>query len=166
MRTLIITLAAITILTSCSEKKTIVYENDTEPHEWIGQITVKDRPNAHSGKSVSVIDSLNPYSLGFRKNIKDISTEKIKKITYSYWILTKSNNIKVASVLSIDSEGKNINWQGHPQEGNLKEPNKWVKVSDTFEIPANAEGKDVLSLFVWNTSKEEILVDDFEVKVE
>ena len=68
--------------------------------------------------------------------------------------------------MSIDLEGKNINWQGIPQEGKLKEINKWVKVNDTFEIPANIESKDVLSLFVWNTSKEEILVDDFEITVE
>jgi hypothetical protein len=155
---------------SCSDeeqkdikKQGIIFENDMEPHEWGGAITIKERPNAHSGKSVSVMDSINAYSLIFVKPIDDISKEKIKSVTYSYWIFMKNANAKANTVLSIDSNDKNILWAGRPVAA--KELNKWAQVIETFDLPDTIEPKYSLRLYVWNISKEEILVDDFKIVV-
>lgn len=163
MRTLFITLSAVVILTGCSEKKPISFENDTEPHDWTQGFTIKERSNAHSGKFVSVIDSTNSFSLAFHKKIQDISEEKIKSVTFSYWIFVSDLNAKGKTVLGVDDEGKLIDWQGRIFQDRVSEPNKWVQISETFTIPDKVEPKDILSLCVWNESKSEILVDDFQV---
>lgn len=164
MRTLFITLSAIAILTSCSEKQPIVFSNDTEPsQEWLNQETIKPRPNAHSGKTVSVIDSINTYSLGFKKTFKDIATDKIKTATLSYWVYLKNSTAKANTVYSVDFEGKNVNWEGPPLHEKVKEYNKWVQVSETFNIKDNTDPKSTMTFYVWNISKEEILVDDIKI---
>ncbi len=163
MRTLFITLVAIALLTSCSKKQPIVYENDTEPHEWGATTMLKERPNAHSGKSVSVIDSVNIYSFGFGKTIKDISPERIKWVTFSYWAYVNSAKAKAKTVFCINLEGKNIDWRGPPLQDKVKELNTWVKVSETFLMPRVVDPRSSLSLYVLNDSKEEILIDDFQV---
>ncbi|MEO6903166.1 MAG: hypothetical protein ABI315_08430 [Bacteroidia bacterium] len=163
MRKLFIAVTCITFLASCSKKNPTIYENDTEPHEWIGQTSITQVANSHSGKSASLIDSLNPYSLGLQKKIKDINGGKFKTIIFSYWVFIKSDSIKAYTVLSVDYEGKNLNWEGHPLKDKIKERNKWVQVNETFTLPPTAEPDNNITLYVWNPLKEEVLIDDLRI---
>jgi hypothetical protein len=164
-------LMAAVIFTGCenksqesTSKKPIVFSNNMEPDpEWIGTETIKERPNAHSGKSVSVTDSVNQYSLGFNKRAGDASEDKIKKVVFSYWIFFKNANCKANSVISIDGDGKNIYWLGAPVQDRVKEYNKWVQVNEVFNIPVDIKPDNSIKLYVWNVSKEEILVDDLHI---
>jgi hypothetical protein len=164
MRTLLIAIAIMALLSNCSEKQPIVYENDTEPHEWGGINTIKERPNAHSGKSVSIIDSITPYSLTFGKRLEEISPDKIKSVLISYWVYFKNPNTKANTVLSINLDGKNNGWQSSPVENKVKELNTWTQITEIFPVPENIDPKNVLALYVWNNSKEEILIDDFHIE--
>jgi hypothetical protein len=163
MRKLFIAITCIAILASCSKKNPAIYENDTEPHEWVGQTSITPIANSHSGKSVSLIDSLNPYSLGLQKKIEDIAEGKFKTINFSYWIYLKSDSIKANTVLSIDYDGKNLNWEGRPLKGKVKEFNKWVQINEKFTLPPTAEPDNTITLYVWNPSKEEVLIDDLRI---
>lgn len=164
MRKLFITIICVTLLASCSKRNPAIYENDTEPHDWIGQTSITEVSNSHSGKSVSLIDSLNPYSLGLQKKIEDIAEGKFKTINFSYWVYLKSDSIKALTVLSIDYEGKNLNWEGLPLlKDKVKELNKWVQVNETFKMPSSAEPDHNITLYVWNPSKEEVLIDDLRI---
>ncbi len=160
MRKLFIFLASIVLLGGCSKKNPVTFENDTDDHDWINQQTIKDIPNAHSGLSASVLDSVHQYSLGFRKTIESIGI-KPKKIEFSYWLFVKSENHKASTILSIDFEGKNIDWQGRPVTA--LEINKWVQVVESFTLPKTINPNYKVSLYVWQTSKEEVVVDDLMV---
>jgi len=151
-------------LLSCSEHKPIVFSNDLEPHNWTNLVTIKNRPNAHSGATVSISDSTNPYSLCFNSHLAELG-ENVHAITYSYWVMVKNPEINVVSVFSIEKAGKCLHWQG-PEEGvKLKVLNQWVQVVETFEIPKGTEPDAEIKLYALNKSKDEVLYDDFEVKV-
>ena len=146
-----------------TKKEKTLFENNTEPNDWIGGETIKERPNAHSGKSVSITDTVNQYSLGFCRLAGTSCEEKIKKITFSYWVLFKNASCKANSVLSIDAGSKNIYWHGTQIQDRVKGFNKWVQIIEVFDIPVDVEPEHTIKLYVWNTSKEEVLVDDLQI---
>lgn len=157
----VIAIASITLLTSCSKKKQFVYENDTDFHEWINQQYVKNVPNPHSGMTSSVIDSVHAYSLGLSKTIANISDQKLTQVKFSYWVYVKSDQAKASAVISIDLNGKNNFWEGRPLKGAAL--NTWTQIEETFAIPDKLDPNNVIALYVWNNSKEEILVDDLKM---
>ena len=163
MYKLFITVFSIALLTGCSKKKEAIYENDTDLHEWINQQSIKNVPNAHSGGTACVIDSAHSYSLGLSKTIENVGIGKLKEVRFSYWIFMKDDKAKANSVLSIDFNGKNVHWDGHPVK--VTEYNKWVLIDETFTLPEKTDLNNQLSVYVWNISKEEILVDDLKIKL-
>ncbi len=157
----IIAVASIAIFTSCSKKKQFIYENDTDFHEWINQQSVKSSPIAHSGVSVSIIDSTHEYSLGLSKTIANISDQKLTQVKFIYWAFIKSDQAKASTVLSIDLNGKNNLWEGRSLKGATL--NTWTQIEETFAIPDKLDPSNVISLYIWNNSKEEILIDDLKI---
>lgn len=162
MNKLLILLASVTLLASCSKKKPTVYENDTDLHDWINQKTIKVMDQVHSGSSAAVIDSAHTFSLGFSKTIEDISSNKFKEVDFSYWIFVKSDKAKLSTVFSIDFNGQNIDWAGRPVT--IKELNKWIQIRETYKIPATAKPNNQLTMYALNESKEEILMDDLKLE--
>ena len=155
-----LTVLSLPFLSSCMKKKEFIYEADCDYHEWTNMYTVKTVPNPHSGVRVSCIDSTHEYSLGFSKTIANISDKKLKQVKLSYWVFITSDKAKATSVISIDFQGKNNYWDGRPVKGTL---NTWVQVEEIFKIPENTDSNNQLSLYVWNNSKEEILIDDINI---
>ncbi len=159
MNKLLIIIASITLLSSCSKKKPAVYENDADFHDWINEKTVKET-QAHSGVHASVIDSVNIFSLGFSKTIEDIGSGKWKEVHLSYWMYAKSDKAKINTVFSIDFNKENINWEGRPV--NIKELNTWVQVNETYKLPEAAKFNNQFTSYVLNESKEEVIIDDLK----
>jgi len=157
----VIAIASIAFLTSCSKKKQFIYENDTDFHEWINQQYVRPVPNPHSGTTVSVIDSLHEYSLGLSKTIANISDKKLTQVKFSFWAYIKSDQAKATVVLSVDMNGKNNLWEGRPLKGAAL--NTWTQIEETYAIPDKLDPNNVVSIYVWNNSKEEILIDDLKM---
>lgn len=164
MYKLFISLISIALLSSCSEKKNILYENDTDFHDWINQQNIKNVSNPHSGFSSCVLDSTHEYSLGFSKTIQKISAKPIKKIKFSYWAFLKNDLAKATTVFSVDFNGKNINWDGRPLA--VRETNKWIQVQETYQLPKVAQPNNEISFYVWNNSKQEIWIDDLKIEFE
>ncbi|MDQ3046846.1 MAG: hypothetical protein M3R27_04800 [Bacteroidota bacterium] len=166
MKHLFLVVLLIGILSSCKNKNAateLVFTNDAEPKEWIGNMTIKDSPFAHSGVSASITDSLHPYSLGLRKQLKEINGGKVTKATFSFWVYFKTPNCSANCVLSIDGQEKNYFWIGTTLNQKVREYNKWIEVVETFLLPTNTDPSHTLSLYVWNVSKEEVLVDDLKI---
>ena len=170
MRTLIITLAITSILASCStkevkpEKSTIVFENNAEIDEWAPIQSIKQVPNAHSGKFVSVIDSVAPYGLGISKSFKEIGNQQTDSVLFNFWIFVKNINTDAKTICDIvDPTGKDIQWMGVPIKDKVKEANKWIEIKEVFKMPANINKENYIKLFVMNTSKDEILIDDIRI---
>lgn len=161
MRKFLILIASFALLTACTKKKQIVYENDTDYKDWINQQTVKNVPNPHSGFSSSVTDSTHPYSLGFSKIIENIGADKFKEVEVTYWIYTKSDLAKAHTVFSVDFSGKNIDWSGRLAP--LKKE-AWIEVKEIYKLSGKAQPNNQLSVYVWNVSKEEVLIDDLKIR--
>jgi hypothetical protein len=173
MRLLLITTLSTTmlLLNSCFHKKnpevkqSVIFSNNAEIDDWTPVATIKQNANAHSGKYVSVIDSVNVYSLGLSKKIIDISTQKIDSVIISYWVYLKNNSANACTVISVETpQGKSAYWDGPSLRSKAKELNKWIEVKESFKLPADTDKNNVLKLYVWNKSKEEILLDDFKVE--
>lgn len=163
---LFISLVAVACTTKKTEEKTALLStyNNTEPAEWNSN-SIKKSTDAHSGMNVATIDSATIYSLGYEKQIENISKTPISKAVFSYWIMLKNNKAVAKTVLSIDDtvSKKNIVWVGNPVKEKVKELNKWTQIEETFQIPKNVTPKHILKLYVLNDSKEEILLDDFKI---
>ncbi len=172
MRTLLFISSAVILFSGCSAPETKVNEpilmsyNNTEPNDWNSLYTIKKSDNAHSGMNVAFVDASTEYSMGYLKSIENISKSKLDSVTFSYWAFCKDNKAKAQTVISIDlpDNAKNLFWAGHPMQDKVKEYNKWIKITESFKLPPNIDTKSVLKLYVWNNSKEEILLDDFKVE--
>lgn len=174
MRFLFLLTFVTVILNSCAkkqpdEKKELVAitttSNNTEQNEWINAFTIKPYANAHSGNSVSVIDSSSVYSVGYEKQLANISKSTINSVVFSYWVLLKNDKAEAKTVLSVidTTSKKNVVWIGNLIKHNVKENNKWTEITETFQIPKNTDPKCLLKLYVLNASKEEVLLDDFKI---
>ena len=172
MRTLLFISTAVLLFSGCSTQETKVNEpklmsyNNTELDDWNGLFTIKQSDNAHSGRNVAFVDAATEYSMGYLKSFENISKSKLDSVAFSYWIFCKDNKAKAKTVMSIDlpDNAKNLFWAGNPIQDKVKEYSKWVKITESFKLPPNIEPKSILKLYVWNNSKEEILLDDFKVE--
>ncbi len=171
-----ISLAAIAILLiSCKQEEVkteevkpllpkAIFTQSLEHEEWGSMYTIRETDVAHTGRRVTVMDSSNIYSVGLVKPVKSISAEKIDSVAFTYWVYFKSPKASAKSVVSIDdASGKNIFWAGNIVNEKAKEFNKWVEVKDGFKLPANINPEHFIKLYLWNTSKEEIMIDDLNV---
>ncbi len=167
--------ATATLLFSCKQEEIKIEEakpllpkamftQSLEHEEWGSMYTIKETDIAHTGKRVTVIDSSNIYSVGLVKPVKSISTDKFDSVVFTYWVYFKSPKAAAKSVVSIDDvTGKNIFWAGNIVNEKAKELNKWIEVKDGFKLPASINPEHFIKLYLWNTSKEEILIDDMNV---
>lgn len=163
---LLILLAAIA-LSSCKKREPIVFTNDSEQSfGWINQRTFKDDPNAHSGGHVSSTDSVQQYSITLREKIANVRKQGATKVLVSTWVKFSDPSAKACLVVSFDHNGKNLGWQCMPAESVIKEAGKWIELTYTMKFPAGLPDDATVSVFVWNTSKVEVQVDDMEVRFE
>ena len=169
------TLFAITsgllLFTACSEEaqkatepKTSSYCN-TEQDEWGPFYNLRKNENAHSGKTTAFVDSSLEYSFGYSKLFGDITKGKIDSVAISYWVYFKNDKAKARTVLSIQkAEGEKPSfWMGNDVQEKIKEYNKWMQVREVYNIPQGIDPQCMLKAYVWNNSKEEILLDDFKI---
>ncbi len=171
MRTFILLSSSLLIFASCSKNepqtKTPVATsyNGAEGDEWAGTYLIKISENAHSGKAVAFINSSDVFSLQYLKSLENISKTKIDSVVFSYWMFFRNEKASAKTVISIDKPDntKNLLWVGNPVEQKVKEYNKWIYISETFKVPSGLDPKSIVKLYVLNTSKEEILLDDMKV---
>jgi len=171
MRTLFLFSTFILVIAGCSNKETKAKEPtisssfNAEFEEWTSTYQTKKSDHAHSGERVAYVDAATVYSLGYLKSLGNLGKQKVDSIVFSYWAYCNTTAIKAQTVLSIDKadNSKNSYWTSSPVEAKLTETNKWIRISETFKLPANLDATNVLKLYVWNNSKEEMLLDDFKV---
>ena len=143
----------------------IVFLNDAEISDWICSTSLRENPITHSGKFVSVIDGINLFSLGLSKQIKKISKQPIDSVLFSYWVYLKSDNANAVSVISTENaQGKVFHWEGLSLRTQANKLNKWIQVNEKFKLPSNTDKNNIIKLYVFNKSTEEILLDDFKVE--
>ncbi len=160
------------LLISCSRENKqggLHYFNDFESVKGWSKMPIPTlvEGNAHSGNFSLKIDSLEGFSHAFNIKMKDISNKPIKKVRYSMYCMIKSLNAKASLVLAVDTVNKpNALWQGIPIQDQIKEINKWVKITGEVQLAQDGLNKpeNNLVMYLWNNSKEVIFADDYELE--
>lgn len=155
-------------LSSCKKKKDIlVFSNDGEQSiGWVNYHTLKADGAAHSGGHVSVTDTVHQYSLTFKEKLANVRKAGADKASVHVWVKPKGGSPKGCLIVSVDGADKNYTWQCLPVESIAKEAEKWTELAFKVKIPQEAPDDAHVSVYVWNTSKEELHVDDIEVRFE
>ena len=157
-------------LLACHEEtkleEAIVHQNDFE--SMLGWSDVDPgrlmKGLAHSGNYSTLTDSMHPYSLGFIRKLKEISDRPIKRIDMSAWVLTKSLDAKAGLVLSIESGGKPQFYKGINVLDSIQATQKWYVLRCRFDLPSDLSMDNEVRMYLWNTGKDTVLADDFEIK--
>ncbi len=149
---------------SCSNNKEFAptYKGQIDGGDWINSHTIGNF-GGFTGDRCSKVDSINQYSYGIRKLVKEISPKPIKKIKTVVWVKLEDLNKKMILVVSLGKENKNIVWNGHDINPLVKETNKWYKIAFEDVFPEyDLEGTQI-EAYVFNPDKNIAYVDDFEI---
>ncbi len=168
MKNLLVIIAILSLFFSCAkENKTkdpLYYSNDLENTiGWNDHASLTVGDDAHSGKVFSKTTAEFPYSYGFHRTLKDISEKRVKKAEFSAWVNTSTANSKGNLVLAIDTANNNIFWVGTDLKTLNVTPGKWFQVKGKATLPLNISKSADLKVYFWNTGKDAVLVDDFEI---
>jgi hypothetical protein len=147
-----------------------VLANDFEkPADGWSAFTVVETPRAYSGIHAGYLDSLHQYSSGIA-----VKAGQLCDFTAGCYIageLMVWDSLPGASngalvVLSMDSIHPGENWwhgfrlNDIPQESSKK----WRKCTFSLMLPRISNPDGILKIYIWNTTKKPMLVDDFTVK--
>jgi hypothetical protein len=69
----------------------------------------------------------------------------------------------VASLTQED--GEQVFYQTHNLSDVLHKENTWNPVTLTFQLPRPTKNKHELKLYIWNTGKNHLYIDDFNIKM-
>ena len=147
---------------SCNDRNE-KYTNDMENIDgWFHHEQIKNG-FANSGNYYCITTEEKPYSITFRKKINKFKEgEKINKISVSAWVMFTNKECQASLVASIDSSDNFIpvvytNTNLTSQSAELK---KWVELKLDLNIPNNIDRNFFVSIYVKNTGKFPVLVDD------
>lgn len=165
IRRLFLPLIATVIICSCTKPKNLVYTNDAEQGlGWINQHTLKRVPDAHSGGWVSVTDTASVYSLTLREKLSEVRKVNASNVVVRAWIKFKSMAAKGGMVVAVEENGKALQWELLPLESIVKKAGEWTEVRYNVALKSDLPDGAVVSVYMWNTSREEMLLDDMEVR--
>lgn len=154
------------MLFSCSNAgKQIKITNDMEDSKtWgVSKAVVKDV--AHSGDYSCKLDSANAYSTGFQSVFNKIMDVVPKEVKVKIWVYSLQPDPDATIVLSVSNNGQTKFWKNSALLG-VKNVKEWTEVRAAFELPANLDIKDEVSVFVWNPNKQKLYVDDLNISFE
>lgn len=167
---LIVAVLFTSCLFGCSEapkQQGLYFYNDMETIKGWANVWGLTDQNKNSGEYALKLDTVQPYSYGFKIKIKDISKKPVRKVKYSGYCLLTNTNAKGNLVFSISGVDKpNIFWLGLKIEDKVKEANKWGKISGEVDLSINQlnNPENTIDMYFWNTSKEIVFADDFELE--
>lgn len=152
------------LLSACSykkESKSLAFSNDFENEFGWHDSPLLTKGEAHSGQYYNTVPG-NGYSTTFKKNFSDFELTPFQKIKLSAWVRFPVLDSRATLVVSIDSaEGKApFFWQSIAVEDFIEAKDSWFKVEGEIDLPKNIKPNYTLLVYVMNTCKKSILVDD------
>lgn len=108
------------------------------------------------------------YSSAFKLSLDSTFVGKKLKISSSCWI--KGGSLEAAKRISlvcsvIDKKKESTIWENQTLDRHLVDERTWNCMNQTIRYQAEKEGEK-LTVYIWNNSKESILVDDIQVTVQ
>jgi hypothetical protein len=128
----------------------------------------KNVPYAFSGRFVGYLDSLHPYSATLEIKPEVLSSyPAVFYVEGSVWIRDsiKGSSDKALFVLSMDSIDQRGNyWYGFPVNDVPDNPvGVWRNCRFSMTLPEFRIPGKVLKIYVWNSGKKPVMIDDFSV---
>ena len=166
MKYLLLFLSISCVFFSCSnENNAPNISNDFESlGHWAPNTSQLITGDAHSGKYSCMVDSNNIFSLSYKGTLKESYNKEVSKIEAGVWIKSKNSNAKGTLIITIeDTQGVKKYWKGFDTSTLVADT--WTYLHGETEDLSNSKLTESDQLFVFfnNTSKEQILIDDFEI---
>lgn len=160
------------IASSCSNKQenktsdfNKFFNNGENDGCWINSNTLKVGP-AFSGSISAQVDSTTEWGFGFKEVVGKVGDKIPVKITANAMIMRDSDVDDATFVVSVDSDDKNLLWQGTSIKGFAPKPKEWSKLSVQFNLPKDLKPTDKIGVYLWNKDKKKIFMDDLEILFE
>nr|NQU90255.1 hypothetical protein [Bacteroidota bacterium] len=147
-------------------KETIRFFTDMETNPgWLNYESVHPGM-AFSGTHASRIDSLSPYSIGFREPVPDFCKDGNCRVVVSAFVKTSQDNSIAQLVIDFqDQTGKSIDYHTLYLKEFI-EKGKWIPVEYATPVPVDANIACYMAIYFWNPADQEtVLVDDFKIEV-
>jgi hypothetical protein len=149
---------------SALKQSQIIYEEVMPIEEFNDSRTTNDK--FFSGTKSLYIDAKTEFSTGFKLTIGKINNFKnidSLEISLMHYVTKKLKGVKVVWTID-DDKAKNISWNGSFIEN--KNLNAWEKLKLGFKLNSTmVQANHILNIYIWNEGKEELWVDDFEIKL-
>ncbi len=149
--------------------KALDFTNDLENVKgWSGNesnIATIVKAKAKSGEYVSKTDTVYRYGFLFRAKLYDLTNKKLKAVKAAVWANVTEVNSEAVLVISVDSVGKSIVWEGKKLIEVVKKTDEWTEVIADADLSKLKPCKDyIISVYLWNTGKSVIYTDDHRVR--
>ncbi|HLN54197.1 MAG TPA: glycosyltransferase family 39 protein [Prolixibacteraceae bacterium] len=122
--------------------------------------------NAYSGNKAGKLTADQLYGITYNNSDIPELKESARTMIVSGKYLHNKDLEKCFVVFALNLDGKpNAVYSVQDLKDVLKEKNVWEKGSIRFELPKVEAEKYELSVFLWNVGKNDLLIDDFEIKL-
>jgi len=104
------------------------------------------------------------YGLTYKTKDLPVITQRNRILLFSsYFLQDTINNCEI--VVSINESGKTTYYNSFKLQKFLKMKNKWENVDLLFLLPKVKSEDYKFALYIWNTGKNDLLIDDFGFKI-
>ncbi len=162
-------------LNSCSDSKSndgLTFVNDMENQfAWNENHhpNIVYYKNAHSGKYVSIIDSVNIFSPSYLMKFKDVDSSPLKRVTVGAWFNAQQDGSDPQIAIDIrDKTGNSMEWISQDGKDLVKNTGSWEWVEFTVDLSVKGRNQpdNSLKIYAFNKSGSSCLVDDIQVSYE
>ncbi|NQY09433.1 MAG: glycosyltransferase family 39 protein [Flavobacteriales bacterium] len=142
--------------------ETTVTYDEIPDEAWRG---VKYTSDYHySGDSAGVLKTKYEYGITFKSNNLDALTKDSTKLYFEGQFYQEGiNDIKL--VIAIKEDGKKAYYMTKNFKNILKKEAEWEHVDLIFELPQVKSNNYEFALYLWNTSKSKMYIDDFGFEI-
>lgn len=126
---------------------------------------------AFSYPNSSVLNGNNSFSASFSKELKSLKVDdvsRISKIHISIALYSADSIVNAAIVLCINepNSSKSILWKSKEIVSTNYKMNQWTKQEGDISVEQNfLSEKNIINIYVWNTGKAKIYIDDLQIDV-
>jgi hypothetical protein len=160
MKFFLLALAGAVLLNACSSDSSASLDKDVVMHNdfesvlgWTPDASTISKEQAHSGSCSLKADATHAYSLTYYSLLGQLSPTRIRGVRVEGWAYTpnlaNSANVQLSIGLNEAPGGKMLASEKIPFS-ELKDANKWVKVSKDFIFPLAANYSSQLVIYMWN----------------
>ncbi len=132
---------------------------------WSQMQTITDE-KSYSGNYSSKTGKGDDFSITFEYPLQAIPDSSLNKVHAKMKLYQYSDKHDGTFVIQILGDKTAHFWKGNSIHDQVKKTQAWEDYQITFSIPDSLKKADIIKLYLYNTSKETILLDDFKVDFE